>query len=114
MTDITKFKSIKDVPSEMIHDKSKDGKTLVLVDGTKVSDKLIEEARAKPRKKAATETPGAPFDKVALLNDRDFKAAVREIVEEAGESINRNSVEAAKMVAAETARSVIEELKAPK
>jgi hypothetical protein len=85
-TDITQFNSIKDVPKESILHRSKDGKTLVLVDGTKVSDKLIDDAKAKPRtKKDSAPTPLTTGRE--LLNDPEFVAGVRAVAEEAAQRV---------------------------
>jgi hypothetical protein len=88
-TDITRFISIKDVPAELIQAKSKDGKTLVLKDGTKVSDKLIAEAKAKPAPKAATPTPLTVASE--LLRNPDFVTGVQAIAEEAARKVIEES-----------------------
>jgi hypothetical protein len=85
VTDITKFKSIKDVPADEIFSRSKDGKTLLLKDGTKVSDELIAQANkeAKARAAAASAAANSGID----LNDPEFVAKVTAIATEAAEKV---------------------------
>jgi tRNA(Ser,Leu) C12 N-acetylase TAN1 len=84
-TDIKKFKSIKDVKPEDIFQRSKDGKTLILNDGTKVSDELIAQAN---RDAAALEaaTKAAKSTKVDL-EDPDFVAKVEAIATAAAQKV---------------------------
>ena len=84
-TDITKFNSIKDVDKDEIFSRSKDGKTLVLKDGTKVSDALIGEAKmaVKARAAAVSAASAAKVD----LDDPAFVAKVSAIAIEAARSV---------------------------
>jgi hypothetical protein len=105
MADITKYNSIKDIPSDQIFDRSKNGKTVVLVDGTRVSDELIAKAKALPKAKAAANPATAqntkdPFDEAGFVRRvsaiaeeearkavdsslSDIKAFIKEAVREA-------------------------------
>lgn len=85
MADIKKFKSIKDVPTEEIFSKSADGKTLVLNDGTKVSDALIAQANTEQKAKAAAASAavGSGVD----LDDPEFVAKVEAIATAAAQKV---------------------------
>lgn len=90
-TDIAKFNSIKDVPEELIQARSKDKKTLVLVDGTKVSDTLIAAAKSKPKAKEPREAAPA-FPTVtevleAIVNHPDFENAVKAVARKAAADV---------------------------
>lgn len=98
-TDITKYKSIKEVPADEIHARSKDGKTLVLKDGTKVSDKLIAEANARPKAKEAKVAGSAGATSVEALVDQivnhpNFEPAVTALAEAAARRVLADSQEA--------------------
>jgi hypothetical protein len=84
-TDIKNFKSIKDVKPEEIFQRSKDGKTLILNDGTKVSDELIAQANKEARVRAAAES--AAKNSGIDLDDPDFVAKVTAIAEAAAQKI---------------------------
>jgi len=81
MADITRYKSIKDVKPEDVFSKSKDSKTLILNDGTKVSDELIEKARVEQqtRKAARDSAINSGID----LDDPQFVEKVTAIAEAA-------------------------------
>ncbi|HKQ06612.1 MAG TPA: hypothetical protein VJ464_15875 [Blastocatellia bacterium] len=76
-TDITQFKSIKDVPEDQIFQKSTDNKVLLLRDGTKVSDALIAQAKQEVKAKAA----GAAAAQAAVENGMS-RAEIVTLVEE--------------------------------
>lgn len=54
MADLTKYESVAKIPEKEIFARSDDGKTVVLVDGTRASDALIAEAK-KSRSTAKSE-----------------------------------------------------------
>jgi len=85
MTDITKYKSIKDVPPDEVLAKSDDGKTLVLKDGTKVSDELIKKANTEARARDAAQS--AASDSGIKLDDPDFVKKVEEIATAAAQKV---------------------------
>jgi hypothetical protein len=83
--DITNLNSIKDVDKGEILGRSSDGKTLVLKDGTKVSDVLIAEAKTAVRARAAA-VSAATSAKVDL-DDPAFVRKVTAIATEAAQSV---------------------------
>ena len=92
--DITKYKSIKDVPEEEIHARSGDGKVLLLKDGTRVSDELIKEARAK---KAAEASAAASAEAATgKLAPEERAAIIEEAKAAALEDVNRMLAEGGK------------------
>jgi tRNA(Ser,Leu) C12 N-acetylase TAN1 len=84
-TDITKFNSVKDVDKDEVLTRSKDGKTVVLKDGTKVSDALINEAKtaSKARAAAVSAATSAKVD----LDDPEFVRKVTAIATEAAQAV---------------------------
>ncbi|MGA9769301.1 MAG: hypothetical protein WBV94_09690 [Blastocatellia bacterium] len=84
-TDIKKFNSIKDVDRDDIFSRSKDGKTFVLRDGTKVSDALIKEAKTADQAKSAA-VSAATASKIDL-NDPEFVNKVSAIAMEAAQTV---------------------------
>ena len=80
--DIREFGSIKEVPKELIFQRSRDGKTVVLNDGTRVSDELIAKARAAPAKpREAAAAPAVAAGLVSQVTSHpDFLSAVEEAV----------------------------------
>lgn len=83
--DLTKLKSIKDVPADEVFDRSADGKTLVLKDGTKVSDALIAQANTEQKAKAAAAS--AAQNSGVDLDDPEFVAKVEAISTAAAQKV---------------------------
>ena len=67
----SKYGATEKIPGELIHFKSTDGKTVVLTDGTKVSDALIEAAvkEAAAASKAGSATAEEVVAMLAKLDD---------------------------------------------
>ena len=84
--DLTRLNSIKDISKDQVLDKSADGKTLILVDGTRVSDKLIDRAKTEARAMDAADDAAEVAGK-ELLDDPDFVAKVHAIAEDAARSV---------------------------
>jgi site-specific recombinase XerC len=72
------YDAIRDIPSSQIATVSEDGETVITIQGTKVSDRLVEEALREDdaRKAAARAVKGVPVDAVS-------KEQVQVMIEEA-------------------------------
>lgn len=79
--DVTRFNSIKDVKETDVFKRSKDGKTIITFDGTRVTDALIAEAKtAKTRSAAATPGGGLNAEEVRLIVRSEMENVVRSAV----------------------------------
>ena len=85
MAELLDFKSVKDVPPGQILARSDDGRTVVMLDGLKVSDKLI--AQAQTEAKARVEADRAAKSSGVDLDDPDFIAKVEAIATAAAQKV---------------------------
>jgi len=72
-TDISQYKSVKEVLKDDVFSASKDGNTVVLRDGTKVSDELIAQAK---KEAAAREAGKAAAAGAEGVSDADLNARI--------------------------------------
>ena len=73
--DLTKLNSISDVPKAQIFETSADGLTIVTLDGTKVSDALIAQAKSSQKASAKAASAAAGEGKVS---DKERESIIEE------------------------------------